>query len=260
MLALDIDGTLTSSLKKIPEEVVSFLRESQMPICLITGRHFPSIEPLLKQIDFPYLLALQNGAKVMEMPAQKVLFTQYLTADMLPSLLLKCADPILYSETVCYWRPGRHTEKMQTYLTKRMNAMSEVWVEIDSLIPSPKKAFPAVKWIVEEKMVSQILEGLQGIDVEVSSIRDPFDRNFCVVQVTKANKGSIVKWLKNTFGEPVIAAGDDYNDLSMLENADISIAMATAPKEVREVADIIAPSAKEMGIIEGLSHAFKSWI
>ncbi|MEX1012690.1 MAG: HAD family hydrolase [Waddliaceae bacterium] len=260
MLALDIDGTLTSNLKKIPEEVVSFLRESQEPVCLITGRHLSSVEPILAAIDFPYILALQNGSMVMKMPERKVLFTQYLSEATLPSLLLNCADPILYSETVCYWRPKHHTEKMQQYLTRRIDAMNEVWVEIESFTPSPERMFPALKWIIEESQEKQVLKALQGVGVEVCSIRDPFDRSFCVVQATKANKGSIVKWLKKEFGRPVIAAGDDYNDVSMLEHADISIAMASAPKEVKEIADIVAPSAKEMGIIKGLTDAFKSRI
>jgi hydroxymethylpyrimidine pyrophosphatase-like HAD family hydrolase len=53
----------------------------------------------------------------------------------------------------------------------------------------------------------------------------------------------------------VIAAGDDNNDVSMFLAADICIAMASAPEHLRNAADIIAPKASEMGIIQGLQQA-----
>ena len=56
----------------------------------------------------------------------------------------------------------------------------------------------------------------------------------------------------------VIAAGDDYNDITMLKSADITVVMSTAPTEILALADIVAPPAVEMGIIEGLGKAVKS--
>jgi hydroxymethylpyrimidine pyrophosphatase-like HAD family hydrolase len=55
----------------------------------------------------------------------------------------------------------------------------------------------------------------------------------------------------------VIAAGDDENDKSMLEVADIKVVMGTAPQDMKEKADVIAPPASVGGLVEGLQKAIE---
>ena len=45
-----------------------------------------------------------------------------------------------------------------------------------------------------------------------------------------------------------IAAGDSYNDLPMLEAAGFRIAMASAPEEMKAIADFVAPPVEEDGL------------
>ena len=54
---------------------------------------------------------------------------------------------------------------------------------------------------------------------------------------------------------PVIAAGNDHNDLSLLQAATIKIAMEDAPIPLTSIADIIAPLASKAGLIDGLEQA-----
>ena len=122
------------------------------------------------------------------------------------------------------------------------------------------KGFPAVKFfglIDSLKRITRRLEEELGLHVPI--IRDPFGEEMYIAQATNksGSKGGAVESLRRIFGitYPVIAAGDDNNDLSLLQAADIKIAMATAPQALKETADIIAPSAEEMGIITGLGQA-----
>lgn len=48
--------------------------------------------------------------------------------------------------------------------------------------------------------------------------------------------------------EEVIAVGDDLNDYPMLMAAGLKIAMATAPEELRAMADFVCPSVDEDGV------------
>jgi hydroxymethylpyrimidine pyrophosphatase-like HAD family hydrolase len=53
-------------------------------------------------------------------------------------------------------------------------------------------------------------------------------------------------------GEKVITAGDDENDMSLFQVADIKIAMSHAPERLKEKADLIAPPTQDCGIIHAL--------
>lgn len=56
----------------------------------------------------------------------------------------------------------------------------------------------------------------------------------------------------------VIAGGDDENDASLFEIADISIAIEHAPEKIRQMAHLIAPPTKDLGILQALDAALRS--
>ena len=67
----------------------------------------------------------------------------------------------------------------------------------------------------------------------------------------EANKGVALARVAAMLGvkrEAVLAAGDDWNDVAMLEYAGLGVAMADAAPEVRAVAGAVAPSADDDGV------------
>ena len=54
----------------------------------------------------------------------------------------------------------------------------------------------------------------------------------------------------------MVAVGDSYNDLPMLEACGFSVAMGNAPPEVKDAAEFVAPSVAE----DGLSVAIKEYV
>ncbi len=66
-----------------------------------------------------------------------------------------------------------------------------------------------------------------------------------------ASKGLAARWLIEQLGftpEQTLSAGDNYNDLTMLEMAGISVAPANAVREVRETAAAVVPDCREDGV------------
>ena len=73
------------------------------------------------------------------------------------------------------------------------------------------------------------------------------------------SKGEAVAWLAASLGlglDEVAAVGDALNDIEMLGMAGWSAAMACAPAEVRDVADIVVPLSSEDGILAALAWFF----
>lgn len=268
IFALDIDGTLTDHLEEIDPKVAEALKEwaKDWQVALLTGRIFSFAWKILKSLDFPYVVAIQNGADIISMPGKTKLAQNYLTPEILPAVEAayqgEKEDFIIYSGIdegdFCYYRPGKFSPQLLPYLQKLESLSAAPWKESDFQF-SPKMRFSLIKCFGKEEAMQRVHEKLKKISgIEVSMIRDPVDPSLFLNLITHphANKGEVVTFLRNHFQIPlVIAAGDDRNDLKMLKEADIRIVIDKAPAEVLSEADIFAKPANELGIIAALEEA-----
>lgn len=272
-IALDIDGTITQDKYSIPTEVISFLKDchqNSWKIVFATGRAFVFAKPALEKIPFPYFLMPQNGSAVIQMPSQKILFKRYMSPDLLQDLeeIYEGSNShyLIYSGVEngdrCYYQPERFSKADLLYLEEVQKREKEEWstgpVHFD---------FPLIKCFGKlESMKKVEAKLLKKGHFEATLIRDPFHSSYYLVLVTQKNasKGSSLQEIisREGKGKIVIAAGDDVNDISLLQVADVRIAMPHAPEELRKIADFIAPPVAEMGIIQALkivtdaSHRF----
>jgi hydroxymethylpyrimidine pyrophosphatase-like HAD family hydrolase len=272
-IALDIDGTLTTEMRTIPPRVVdylSLLAREGWRLIFITGRPFASGAKTLQPLTFPYYLAVQNGAIILEMPARKIILKRYLDRTIFKAMDEICqgepSDFVVYGgfehQDVCYYRPKRFSSSLLAYLEGRIKEFKEVWLPVDSYDDMELSEFPSIKCFGHYASAQELTRRIEErLGLHVPLIRDPYDESYYVVQATHPNisKGFALKNFIAFAGASgkVIAAGDDYNDRSMLSQADIRIVMATAPKDLLVEADIIAPPASEEGIISGLKAVFK---
>jgi Cof subfamily protein (haloacid dehalogenase superfamily) len=270
-IALDIDGTITDQSHHIYPPVVDCFRklyEIGWKFIFITGRTYSFGTSALHVLDFPFFLALQNGADILQMPEKKLISRCYLPADLLDTLETLCKkeseDFIVYSGyekgDFCYYRPHCFSQELLRHLEKIKTLSPEPWQAVESFQFASEERFPLVKCLGSyEKMraVNQLLEPIDTI--AVSLIRDPLDEEIYLNLITDplATKGNALERIIAKVGQrnTVIAAGDDRNDISMLKRADISIVMGNAPQEMLQGADIIAKPASQMGIIEALKQA-----
>lgn len=268
IIACDIDGTLTDQPFHIPEKVLDVLSQaaaSGWELIFMTGRPFAwGVRPLLK-VAFPYHLAVINGANLLEMPERTLVHEILIPKDCLKALDVLCKDHgtgyVAYGgysvNDVCFFRPDTFSGEQKSYLEKRCSAFGETWIAVEDFNELPIKGFASVKCFGDQALcnaISFFMEKEMGLQAPV--IRDPFQTSLYVVQATHAscNKGKILRLFIDLNGlkGPLIAAGDDYNDLSMLQMADKRIVMATAPEEILALADVIAQPASESGLAQAL--------
>ena len=271
VIALDIDGTITADANQLSKNVAVYLTSLAVEgwrFFFLTGRSFQWGFRTLSELPFPFWLAVQNGALLLEMPARKVIGKKYLTPVIFPYMEQICqgepCDFVIYSgyenQDACYFRPHKFSPQIAHYLQERRTFLNERWLPLNSFQELEVENFPSIKcfgsWQDLERVKQKIEKLLQ---LHAPMVKDPFDPAYYVLQATKTevDKGQALKQLVALSGkrEIVIAAGDDQNDLAMFEWADIKIAMATAPQSLLEKADIIAPAASEEGIVKGLQEA-----
>lgn len=260
IIALDIDGTVTATYNEMTPEVAAYLEQlvkEGWQLIFITGRTFDWGYKVLQQLNVPYYFAIQNGAIVMEMPSQKIIARNYLDHSILPILDEISLDYAIYlgfenNDKILYRRKHFSPETLE-YIDKRKAANGEDWNDVDDFDTVPQQ-FTCIKYFGADlhSIVSKIEQRL-GLHIPI--IKDPFFPNICIGLGThpEATKGNALGSFPRN--GPVIAAGDDNNDRSMLEKADIKVVMATAPRDMLMIADVIAPPADQNGIIQGLQHA-----
>lgn len=273
IIALDIDGTITAEAESIPKEVIDYffsLYEKGWDFIFITGRPFQWGVRSLKALPFPYALGVQNGALVLEMPSAQVIARKYLGREMLPAFEAVClensTDFVIFSgfenQDKCYYRPDRLPPHVLHYVHERAGLLGEKWKVFDTFDELEISSYAAVKCFAKLSEATLLSGQIESrLNLHAPLIRDPFSQEYFVVQATHADatKGGALKAflaLRKTAG-PVFAAGNDNNDLSLLELATVKIAMEDAPEEILKMADIVAPSAEKKGIIQGLEEGMK---
>ncbi len=270
-IALDIDGTITDQLHHVPPEVCNYLKSLYIrgwQVVFITGRTFSFGFSVLNVLDFPFFLAVQNGADILRMPDQALVSQSYLPGGMISSLEKiysgQTEDFIIYAGyqkgDFCYYRPERFSEGLMVHLEKIKALSPEPWRAVETFEFAKGEAFPLIKCLGSEAMMSAVQQELGQVEgICATLIRDPLEEGVYLNLVTDrlASKGNALERVMQQFGKRglVIAAGDDRNDISMLNAADVSIVMQTAPIEMLADADIIAKPASDCGVIGALEEA-----
>lgn len=272
-IALDIDGTITLDKYSVPDEVTAYLRSLVLDgwrIAMATGRPFAFASRVLSKFDFPYLFLAQNGSAVLEMPSKQLLFKRYLSKSAI-EVVEKAyegidSDFLIYSGyekgDYCYFRPHRLAPEDLRYVEDLKKRQKEGWKAVEKF---EVDSFPLIKCFGSLPRMKKVAEKLRESGrFQVSMIRDPFEENCMIILVTEKNasKGLSLEeaFRKKGRGGLVIAAGDDENDISLLNAADVKIAMSHGPETLQEIATYIAPPTKEHGIIKALQLAIRTHV
>lgn len=266
-IALDVDGTLTQERYSLPLEVMNYLGKLEKDgwqLIFLTGRSFSFAKEALKKLTFPYLFALQNGSLVLKMPSKEILLKNYIEKSVIALVEKSCEDLeillLIYAgmenNDVCFWKKTVATPLFEQYLKTFISTQGQSGNLVKEF---PVSSTPLIKCVGSFDQMVILEERLCHNDlIQTSLIKDPFDERFCLLLITNkgVSKGQILKKITSAKKpkELIIAAGNDDNDLSMFDVADIKIAMPSSPKHMLIKADFVAPPVEEMGIISALQH------
>jgi hydroxymethylpyrimidine pyrophosphatase-like HAD family hydrolase len=272
-IGLDIDGTITDARHLISDatkEYLSSLNQEGWKIVFITGREFFYAIHALSGIDFPYYLAVQNGADLIEMPSRVHLKSFYFDTNVVSAFERLFTeinqDFLLYSGyqrgDFCYFRPNRNLDEIKGHLEAMQKRSFLPWREVESFDLLEQQSFPMIKAIGFEKDFNLVEQKIKKeCDVHCVSIKDPKTTYFHYLLAThsKASKKHALEFFMNSYNlpRPLIVGGDDNNDRDSLLFADVKVVMENAPKDMHAFADVIAPLSVHDGIIAGLKQATK---
>jgi Cof subfamily protein (haloacid dehalogenase superfamily) len=254
---LDIDGTIAGQSNDVREPVKQAIRSAQakgIQVAIATGRMYCSALRFHQEVGSTLPLLAYQGAWIQDPATQKIhqhlpvsrttaeQLLDHFESDILRSLLSVhfYINDQLYvrqvtPETEIYAQradiqpiPVGDLRKVLTFEPTKVLALSDDTLIIDQLLGSLRKQYtPAELYLT--KSVATFFEATNPA----------------------ANKGTAVRYLAEEMlglnAQNVMAIGDNFNDVEMLEYAGLGVAMGNAPADVQAIAQWVAPSVEQDG-------------
>ena len=256
----DFDGTLVDENGQYLPEVKTLIKkilDKNIRFSLATGRaYYSSIKKIENELNIQGIHILHGGAMIFDSMTNKTLFLQAIS--------------------------NQSTEKMiQYFLTQKLafslEAIDHVYLSViirgdkhyADILNQPLSEYknnePILKmvlWAKANKLteveIDLHINNLQKSCSDIAAMKFNFV-NFFGADITseKATKHTAVLEYQRFLGlsdEDVVGIGDGPNDYPLFTACGFSIAMATAPKELKDIASLVVPSVKDGGMVEALKY------
>lgn len=253
LIAIDLDGTLLNDDKKIPLEninMVENLIEKGYEVVIATGRRYWSAKDLIKVINKDMTILANNGNIVRNSENDEVLNAKYIDLEDFRNIM-------------------KEGKKRDLYPIIHVDAYEEGYDILIELENENKNYFNFLKGEKRLKRINNYMEIIDhnilavvyaGFKSELNSFHLDINKKYPNIYNTHVMENITVSEalleIMNPFGtkwhslseyanskgikaEEIITIGDDNNDIGMIENAGLGIAMKNASISVKSVSDII---------------------
>jgi len=251
LIALDVDGTLLTDdhvLTPGTIEVIKQIAEQGTELVLCTGRAPMSCIPYMEQMGLDGYAITHNGAATVSIKDNKVVHHFELRSEGLEPYIKYCEQNLVHYDL---------NTTFELYVKGAAGLDQEALDMYRKFLIEPKDltARPT-----DDPFVKMTLSGLTPVMDKIMEDWSTWTHEFNVLRSgdyfidlmhKESSKGSALKYLAEMRGIPaenVLAIGNYYNDLTMLEYAGLGIAMDNSPQEVKDVADVMTASNNEEGV------------
>ena len=264
MIALDMDGTLLDSQKKLSERnrrALAACAARGIQIVPATGRAVHGIYPEIKAMPGVRYAIATNGGVVADLSEEKNLQTCAISnVQTLRILRMIEKYPAMYDPYIEGWAitQPEFIEHLDRYgispvMQKMVHATRKVVPNIIRFVEESKKEAEKINVFLgdmeEREKLRRELEQIDGLFISSSLY------NNLEINRKEATKGNAILWLSGYLGIPresVMAFGDGGNDVSMLKEAGIGVAMENGVDEAKAAADYITVSNDADGVAAAL--------
>jgi len=241
LLVFDLDGTLLDASQRIPETIRTLLfrlREAGIETTLATGRPYAAVRRFIEKLDLRLPLILFNGAVVVA-PNGECLSSRRLPRGVACAALSLLDDPDvanhLYLDSTDVF-----------FYTDQRGAATEHVMEkdgidgrfVDSLAGLLEKHAKDPVKLFSIGPREKLAEAKRRFEADTPGFTCVFSESDMLEFLgTDVNKGTALRIVCESTGvspQSVMAFGDNMNDLELLLEAGIGVAMAGAPEKLKE--------------------------
>ncbi len=221
---------------------------------VVTGRMFQAARPFVIELGLTAPTICYQGAWVVDNATQKRLFDRPIAPDLVREILEAFNTEDLHLQLYSDDR----------YYCERSNRFSELYASIAGVAPvvGPLGERFARRGATKAVVIA---DPERAAEVEISAHRLFGERlyitrsypEFVEMLDPGVDKGKALAFVVRHLGlsmDRVLAIGDSWNDLPILRQAGIGVAMGNAPPEVRACADAVVGDVAADGVCEALER------
>jgi Cof subfamily protein (haloacid dehalogenase superfamily) len=277
IIALDLDGTLLDSQKRLSEAnraALAAAAEKGILVVPTTGRFFGMMPAAIRDLPFVRYAITINGAQVYDRETDSAIVREEIPLDMALDLMtLLDRHDVVYD---CYranwgWMTASLQAKAEAYATDAHYL--KMIRDFRNPVPDLKAHLRATAAEGDVQKVMLFTRNAPEGGPAADRIREEVTASFPAIKTTastwnnlefniaSANKGNSLRRFAEHLGftlENCIAFGDGLNDLSMIEAAGTGVAMANAHPQVLATADLVTASNDEDGVARTLRELVAS--
>ena len=285
LVAIDLDGTMLNQYGIITEKTkkaISKAQEKGVEVMIASGRAITSVKRFSKEINSNKYFISGNGAIVYDIKNNKILYENILSKTKALKIIKICEENSIYYNvytengiiaknlsynTLYYYKdnltkPDENrthiniVENVYDYFEQREEKILKIMI-----CDEHKTVFNSI--VRKLKELSEI-EVLEVSHMSRKIIKQGTDEIALEYFYTEVSAKDVDKWnaleeiigLMNISKEEVVTIGDNANDLKMITNAGLGVAMGESAPYVKQSADIIAPTNDEDGVAIILNKIF----
>ncbi|WNR46991.1 Cof-type HAD-IIB family hydrolase [Paenibacillus roseipurpureus] len=230
LIALDMDGTLLSDDKTISEENKAAIREASAQgkiVIMSTGRGAISAMPYIHELGLTTPLVVVNGSEVWSSP--DVLLRRTLVPTETILALHKLA-----LEQDCWWW-AYSTNGVFNRESEGLDIAAEEWLKFGFYTENEVKL----------GRIREVVTSWGTLEITNSH---PCNLEMNPLGISKASGVTAVCELLGIPMSEVIAMGDSENDIAMIREAGLGVAMGNAQDEVKRIADLTTVTNNEHAV------------
>ncbi len=257
----DLDGTLLNKEKKITDKTMEALRaftEAGNHFCINTGRAIDSARSVYDGLGLDFkgsFLCGSNGTEIYSLDDEKYVFKTGVRLELVPRILDLAKEYDVhchtYNETHIV---SRWNGECMDYYRRVIKTPLIVAEDVMEYIKTPPSKMIAIELHDQEKQERFRMALQEMVGDELTLLySNPY---YMEIFPSIAGKGSAVKRLAEYLDIPMentYAAGDEQNDISMIEAAGHGIAMINGT-------DIVKASADEITTLDNNNDGLAEYI
>lgn len=277
LIAIDLDGTLLNSYGEITDknkEAIKYALNKGVEIVLASGRDPQTMKKISKELEIENFLIAGNGASVYDIKLEKNIYENFLEIDKALKIIKICKENSIFFSV--YTTNGIITEGIEynikvfnnenNFRPNKKRTNIELVKDIYTYVQEKKPNILKIIICDENKIIfNNIIEKMKFVkNVEILEVEhmskkvlrigtQEYTIEYFYTEVTNkdANKWEAIEFLMRKLGieeNDVICIGDNMNDLKMIKNAGLGIAMKNSAIEKQNIADYITEDNNSDGV------------
>jgi len=257
MLVVDIDGTLIGEkgvISKRDKEALKEVEARDIRVSLCTGRANGACRKIIEELELDGYHIFYDGALITDISGEKKLYA----SEIDKKIVKKMVEFTRTGDTYLELYSSKH------FFAERRNWSDDIHSRFFGMVPRimsydgiwDREHIIKAELVVRSKEEEARAENFKkefAEDLRFSIARSPSfpEIEFINIVNPDVSKGKALAVLAEYSGvslDEVMAIGDGTNDIPLLEEAGLSVAMANARDELKKIADYITIDADSGGV------------